>query len=238
MKTAYNAEIFASFRADIRAAMESRANMYGLLSCLYEKEADKELLDTLCSMRMPASTGNAHVDAGYKLLARYLNGRWERTEEELRIDYFRAFLGNGVDGNGAAYPFESVHTSPDRVMMQDARDEVLTLYRAEGMAKSETWKDGEDHIALELAFEKVVCEKCVRLLDAGEDEQAMDKIQVQYHFLQDHLNNWVPLMMEDMLRFAKTDFYHGVAQLTSGFLENDEEFLGELLEALTGDADD
>ena len=40
-------------------------------------------------------------------------------------------------------------------MMQDARDEVLVLYRAFGLDKQESWKEGEDHIALELEFEQI-----------------------------------------------------------------------------------
>ena len=49
---------------------------------------------------------------------------------ELAVDYVRAFIGSGNDGFSAAYPYESVYTSPKRLMMQDARDEVLVLYRA------------------------------------------------------------------------------------------------------------
>lgn len=238
MAATFDAEAFASYKDDIRQAMETRASMYNLLSRLYQKEADKALLDEMCAMRMPVSTGNPHADAGYKLLARYLNGRWERTEEELRIDYFRVFLGNGVNGNDAAYPFESVHTSPDRIMMQDARDEVLALYRSEGLDKDPTWKDGEDHVALELAFERHLCGRCIERIDARDAAGAVALIRAQYNFLIDHLNNWTPMLLEDVLRFSKTDFYRGVAELTAGFLENDEVFLESLLEAIGGEADE
>ena len=45
----------------------------------------------------------------------------------------RAFIGHGIDAYSAAYPFESVYTSPKRLMMQEARDEVLAVYRSEGL---------------------------------------------------------------------------------------------------------
>ena len=61
---------------------------------------------------------------------------------ELAVDYVRAFIGSGNDGFSAAYPYESVYTSPKRLMMQDARDEVLVLYRAFGLDKQESWKEG------------------------------------------------------------------------------------------------
>ena len=48
---------------------------------------------------------------------------------ELAVDYVRAFIGSGNDGFSAAYPYESVYTSPKRLMMQDARDEVRAVPR-------------------------------------------------------------------------------------------------------------
>ena len=48
---------------------------------------------------------------------------------ELAIDYVRTFIGHGVNGYSAAYPYESVYTSERRLMMQEARAEVLKTLR-------------------------------------------------------------------------------------------------------------
>lgn len=206
-----------------------RASMYGLLSRIFEKEADGDLLDQMSQMKMPRSSGDEKADAAFRMLCDFLSSRWERTEEDLRIDYARTFFGSNTDGHGAAYPFESVHTSADRLMMQDARDEVLALYRSEGLEKAETWKDNEDHIALELAFEKALCDKALTALESGDHETALRKLIVQYNFLQTHLLNWTPMFVHGIERFSRTDFYKATALLMSCFLEEDEAFLEEVM---------
>ena len=108
---------------------EQRAATYGLLSRLYRVEVDQPLLDELRSMRFPAKTGNENVDEGYRLLATYLSNTWDNSVTDLAIDYVRVFIGHGIDAFSAAYPFESVYTSEKRLLMQEARDEVLAIYR-------------------------------------------------------------------------------------------------------------
>ncbi len=130
--------------------LRGRRATYQFLSRLFRTEVDQELYDTLVSMRFPANTGNPLVDEGYRMICGYLSQASGDVLTELAVDYVRAFIGSGNDGFSAAYPYESVYTSPKRLMMQDARDEVLVLYRAAGLAKQESWKEGEDHIALEL----------------------------------------------------------------------------------------
>lgn len=217
--------------AELKAVLESRSAMYALISRLYEKEIDSEILDAMCAMRFPRVTGNSEVDEAFALFASYLSDRWERTEEDLRIDYARVFFGNGMNGVEAAYPFESVHTSPDRLMMQDARDEVVALYRSERFEKSEKWKDNEDHIALELAFMHILCEKALRLMRDRDEAGMRMAFVAQENFLHDHLLNWVSMLVGGIQKFAETDFYRALGLLTYGYLHEDARFLEEALSA-------
>ena len=141
----------------------------------------------------------------------------------------RTFIGHGVDAFSAAYPFESVYTSEKRLLMQDARDEVLAIYRAAGLDKKESWKEGEDHIALELEFEQVLANRTTEALKRGDEDEAAALLTTQQNFLNDHLISWVPMMTADMKRFAQTDLYQGLAYLTDGFLETDRAFLEDVL---------
>jgi len=213
---------------DLIALMESRAQTYGLLSRLFRVEADRELLDEMRGMRFPTSTGNRHVDEGYKLLYTYLKGVWDDSVTELAIDYVRVFVGHGVNAFSAAYPFESVHTSERRLLMQEARDEVLATYRANNLKKGK-WNEGEDHIALELEFMQVLCGRIAEALKADDEDAAIEMLNTQYNFLENHLINWVPMLVSEMLKFAKTDFYQGLGKLTLGFIETEEELLRDLL---------
>ena len=217
--------------ADLCEVFKQRAATYGLLSRLYRAEADETLLNELHNTRFRTSTGNASVDEGHRLIATYLSGMWENTQTELAADYLRVFFGHGYNGHAAAYPFESVYTSEKRLLMQSARDEVLALYRSAGLDKQDTWKEGEDHLALELEYMQVLADRTTHALCKGDQDEAVALTKRQENFLQDHLLSWVPLMSAEMKRFAKTDFYQGLAYLTEGFLETERELLDDLLSA-------
>ena len=175
------------------------------------------------------SSNGGNVDEGYRLIATYLSGMWENTLTELAADYMRVFFGHGYNGHAAAYPFESVYTSEKRLLMQGSRDEVLALYRAAGLEKQESWKEGEDHIALELEYMQVLADRTVRTLAQGGQDEAVSLAKSQLNFLDDHLLGWAPMMTAEVKRFAKTDFYRGLAYLTEGYLETDKALLSDLL---------
>ena len=209
--------------------LESRSATYALLARLYRKEIDQELLDELHEMLYPMATGDDNVDEGYLLIATFLSNLWTDSLTELSIDYVQCFIGHGIDAFSAAYPFESVYTSEKRLLMQDARDEVLAVYRAYGMDKADDWKEGEDHIALELEFEQVMCDRTIEALRAGDEDTAYSLLTTQRNFLADHLCAWVPMMTSDLKKFARTKMYQGLAYLTEGFLDTDYIFLKDLL---------
>ena len=118
---------------DLVKLNEQRGATYGLLARLFRVEIDEALLKELRGMRFPAKTGNDEVDKGYRLFAKYLSNAWENSLAELAVDYARVFIGHGIDAFSAAYPFESVYTSEKRLLMQDARDEVLAIYHSMGL---------------------------------------------------------------------------------------------------------
>ncbi len=215
--------------ADLARAMDGRADTYGLLSRLYRVEVDGALLAQLRGTTFPLNTGNEHVDRGYELMHRYLSSVWEPALLDLARDYVRVFIGHGVNGHSAAYPYESVHTSEKRLMMQEARAEVLAVYRANNLKKDARWRECEDHIAVELEFMQVMCQRAAALLRAGDEEGAAANLAVQRDFVRDHLANWVPMLVADMLRFSETELYRGLAELTQGFVQTETELLDELL---------
>ena len=112
----------------IADVLRGRMATYQFLSRLFRVEVDQELYDTLMSMRFPANTGNALVDEGYRMICGYLSQADGTVLTELAVDYVRAFIGSGNDGFSAAYPYESVYTSPKRLMMEDAR--AIRAYEA------------------------------------------------------------------------------------------------------------
>jgi TorA maturation chaperone TorD len=214
--------------AQIADLMNMRARTYGMLARLFRVEVDKETLDEMRGMRFPTATGNDLVDAGYRQLYTYLRGAWEDSIRELAVDYVKCFIGHGVNGYSAAYPYESVYTSERRLMMQEARAEVLQVMR-DNELKRDRWNEGEDHIALELEFMQRMALRTEEDLRAGDEDAAAEKLETQRAFVNDHLLNWLPMLVGDMQQFAQTDFYKGLGNLTLGFAQQDAETLDELL---------
>lgn len=219
---------------DFAKILKGRVATYQFLSRLFRVEVDTDLYETLLSMRFPTNTGNDLVDEGYRMICTYLGTSNPNVLTELAIDYVRAFIGAGNDAYSAAYPFESVYTSPKRLLMQDARDEVLVIYHAAELEKQESWKDGEDHIALELEYEQIIGQRALSAYEEGNEESCYRHLLQQRNFLEDHLYAWYPMMASDLERFPRTDFYKGLGKLTHGFLQSDLELLNEII----GDAGD
>lgn len=214
--------------AQIADLMNMRARTYGMLARLFRVEVDKETLDEMRGMRFPTATGSDLVDAGYRQLYTYLRRAWEDSIRELAVDYVKCFIGHGVNGYSAAYPYESVYTSERRLMMQEARAEVLQVMR-DNELKRDRWNEGEDHIALELEFMQRMALRTEEDLRAGDEDAAAEKLETQRAFVNDHLLNWLPMLVGDMQQFAQTDFYKGLGNLTLGFAQQDAETLDELL---------
>ena len=71
----------------------------------------------------------------------------------------------------------------------------------------------------------------VSVSDIAEDE-AIAYLRTSYDFLENHLLNWVPMLVADMRMHARTLFYQGLGQLTLGSLQEDEAVLRELLDSV------
>ena len=248
-----NIEIYKQLAATCKA----RSQTYQFLARLFAKEVDEKLLEELAAKKYPYNTGNAEVDKAYLKIATFMSNTWPNTITDLAVDYVRTFIGHGNDSYACAYPFESVYTSRERLLMMGARDEVLAIYRSQGLDKALNWKEAEDHISLELEFMATMAQRSAAALEnatqaptnEGQDTKGVEQsaakgaaqtfetdflkeadglLLVQKNFITQHLCAWVPMMTADMKRFAKTDLYLGLAQLTQSYLKVDKEFLDEI----------
>lgn len=223
-------EVAAPEEVNLVELMNARARSYGMLARLFREEVDLPTLRELQQMRFPQVTGNAAADEGYHQLYDYLKRAWDDSVTELAIDYVSTFIGHGVNGYSAAYPYESVYTSERRLLMQEARAEVLATLR-ENELKRGNWNEAEDHIALELEFMQRMALRAADALSDDAEDEAIAYLRTSYDFLENHLLNWVPMLVADMRMYARTLFYQGLAQLTLGSLREDEAVLRELLDS-------
>lgn len=187
-----------------KAEFRGRAELYRLLSRLYEREADQALLDSLRELSLPED--NDDLKQGAAALREYLASAGPDAVEELAVDYAAVFLAAGSAEGAAALPCESVYTSPRRIFMQEAWEQVCKLYAEKGLGKAEGRADlMEDHLALELAF-------LGWLVESG-------SVSEQKSFLEGHLLNWLPAFAADVDKYGRTPFYKAVTRVTLGFLE-------------------
>lgn len=211
--------------------MEGRAALYELLARAYQSEVDETFLGELRTMRYPQNSDNPKINDAFKRIYRVIRHARENLLDVLSVDYARTFLGSGVLNPNAAFPYESVYTSKHALVMQEARDEVLAIYRSQGITKDESWKDPEDHIALQLQFQSTLCRRIAEAVAAGDDNRARELVRTQYGFLVHHMLDWIPNFCIDVPRYAKNDFYCAFAQLTVEFLNQERDLLEDIAAA-------
>ena len=223
-----DASMPAEERLVLSDLMASRAQTYGMLARLFRIEVDYPTMREMQGLRFPVATGNDLVNLGYRQLYDFLKTAWEESVTDLAIDYVRCFIGHGVNGYSAAYPYESVYTSERRLMMQEARAEVLATFRANNLKRGR-WNESEDHIAMELEFMQRMALRTQEALCQGDEDAAVEVLETQRDFVNDHLLNWLPMLVSDMQQFARTTFYKGLGNLTLGYVQEDQELIEELL---------
>jgi len=215
--------------------LKAQESFLHLLSRLYSLEVDQPLFDKLLVAGLPEECGDAELTEGYHLIAGYLRQAPVDPVTDLAVDYARVFLGAGtLETSAAAYPYESVYTSSDRLVMQQARDEVLAIYRRNGLDKSDSVDVPEDHLGLECTFLAHITHRALNALDHEDWPALSASLKEQRTFLLEHLQNWVPAFCADIGKYARTDFYRGVAKITAGFLRLEGAVLDDLIAEAIG----
>lgn len=211
-------------------ALRQQNAAYGFCSRLLRTEVDDDALARLRAMKLPADTGNGHLDAGYRGLCAAVSAGGERMRGDLAVDFLRTFIGVTQEIEHVAFPYESVYTSPERLLMQDARDEVLAAYRAAKVVLVDEACEPEDHLAFELEFMQLLGERAADAFDAGDEGVCARLLETRRAFLEEHLLNWVPAFAADVQRIARTGFYRALADIVLGVLETDRAFLADVLD--------
>lgn len=241
--------------AELRAFFENAAAFYALLSSIFYLELTEEQINGL------AESGFAFPDDGSEMgnacasMRRYLARRGPDARQDLAVDYARVFLAAGVYEGETAVPYESVYTSPEGILMQDSRDEVVREYRRWGLAIPRDLNVPEDHLAFELEFMGHLSERIAarlgvegetpagaagqaaergagRAAEDGEDIPADDvraMMEAQAAFIDGHLLNWVPRLLERVGKFARTPFYPAITQIALSYIGENRAVLKEAL---------
>jgi len=208
---------------DFKLICQGRSSLYGLLSRLFEREMDIETLEHLVCASKKESDGHASQLLPGSFLKQVEVKGLPNILKELGVEYTGLFLGS--NRSRQVFPYESVYTSDEHLLMQDSRDKVVALYYAEQLDIKESFRLPEDHIACELAYMAHLNQ-----LAAGAIKRDIvaDSIAKQQNFLSQHILVWVPAFCADLSKATNSDFYSWIADLTRDFVESETETLLQL----------
>ena len=148
--------------------------------------------------------------------------------EAFKIEFSRLFVG---PYEMPAAPYGSVYLEEGRKMMGDSTLDVKIRYREAGLNTAKTFKDAPDHISAELEFMYYLIFKEIEAFSKSDTEAAIDFIQKQKSFLEDHLMLWVPQFTANIIENAETSFYQNLAKATETFLKENYEIVCAVLDS-------
>jgi TorA maturation chaperone TorD len=129
----------------------------------------------------------------------------EQAMDDTLWEYTRLFVG---PYKLPCPPWESVYTSPKRLMMQEAHDAVSDFYRKAGLAVGDP-NVLQDHVGAELSFLAILYGKM-----ETEPEHAPSCRELAERFLTEHLRKWIPVFSADLERAADSRIYKTLAKAT------------------------
>jgi TorA maturation chaperone TorD len=173
----------------------------GLLSSMYLCPPSREAVENWKT----ALAEDTSIFLAY--LKKAINGIDLNSENELEnllSEYTRLFIG---PYKLPCPPWESVYTSPKKLMMQDAAANVLKLYHEAGLSL-ESAEVMPDHIGAELNFLAILFTK------TNSERGKREYVGIAGKLLNDHLLKWTPDFTRDMEEAAETSFYKELARAT------------------------
>ena len=191
----------------------SRMEAFRLLSdCYFSPEPGlSEKLDKL-ELSM-TDVCKAAAESIQKMVEQFKAGTYL---DQIRVDFAKLFVG---PYKLLAAPYGSVYLDGERKMMGGSTLDVRSRYREAGLDTAKNFKDAPDHITAELELMYYLIFKEIEAFADSDIERAIDFIQKQKSFLEDHLLAWVPAFAENITENAENPFYPNLAKATESFLQ-------------------
>ncbi|MGI6032176.1 MAG: TorD/DmsD family molecular chaperone [Coriobacteriales bacterium] len=205
---------------------KSRAMFYRKLSYYYLHELTQEEIERIAATDFTGlDGGDEDIAEGYREMKAYLQTLTTGTRQQLACDYAHTFLAAGNYETFAATPYESVFTSEEGLMMQDARDETYKMYCDEHMQPNESLRIPEDHLSFQFQFIALLLDRLNEAIDKHDWQQASTYANRIEKFHTEHQLNWVGDFCDTVEDVAQTTFYTGISKVTRGFVKSETDVI-------------
>lgn len=218
-------EDLGSARDDMAETAAARAKVYGLLASVFRAEPNKALLKQLMDPGLAELFAGLGVSFGGDFLDTP-DDQLDRLEEDLAVEFCALFIGPG----DFLSPHESVHVvdlrgEPKATMWGEETVQVKKFIETAGLEYEDAFPGNPDHISVELEFMERLARREAEVWKEGERELALDCLNIQKKFFEEHLDKWVPRFCGQIAETTKHPFFKGMAGLTIAFLDYERENL-------------
>ena len=218
----------------IKQANEARAAFYFTLASLFYSEMTLDKIESFSQSNLAKQGEDSEeMHRAYTLMFRAVKKPSETVRQNLAVDYAHTFLAAGTYDGRMATPYESVFTSEEGLLMQDARDDVYRLFCQEHIGVRESSHEPEDHLSFEFEFLAILAQRCNAALREQNIAEAQRLSNLASDFLRQHILNWIDDLCDVIDTTAKSDFYRGLSLLTRAFTHDDKETLREMTGVFT-----
>jgi TorA maturation chaperone TorD len=178
---------------------------------LYRDVPDVETVRAIKKPETRKTMREGGIDlAGDKLLI----DRAEDIATKLAVDYTSLFIA----GNGKLSLSESVYKSDGDELWGNRALLIRKQLEAIGLNVADKWTKPIDHLAVGFEFMAILTDaEDSAQINKDHDGKLRSK-ELQQQFFQDHLNEWVVRLCEDVISNAQTSFYRELARITQSFI--------------------
>ena len=197
--------------------------LLGVLSKALQSNPDKQWLQSLIEKDVfsesPLENTCPELEAGLSYLQSWSRENQQGMSDEqfihLQADYTRLFVGIG---NTLAPCWESVYFNEDGMIFQKQTLQVRHWYRQFGLEPEKLYNEPDDHIGLQLSFLAYLAKLGLQALDENDETRLEQILHAQRQFISENPLKWVFEWVRLVNKYARTDFYRGLAFLAHGSL--------------------
>lgn len=201
--------------------LEAQIVALRFLSDIMREVPSDERLAFYCEQKafdeFPLGKSSEHAAAGLTHLQTWQDAYPQQGSEPIRRDAMRLFLG---PQRPLASPWESVHTSIDRLIFQETTLDVRRWYAIYNLESKMLNREPDDHIALEMEFLAVISEQLLASMLSDRSSECTRHEDNRRSFMQEHLGKWYGTWCDLVIENAETPFYKGIGHLIKATLDD------------------